>query len=383
MSKRDEDRARKKKQRRQKRLQKHSSPPAAHPLDERKPGQGHPEEALGRLIRSLETHNVPAPSSWPGASDPTLSRPDLVKYDLATFAASQAPGQGKLRQLEDGLTKGLLGFLPELDHWAAEEFFWHGLPGDSWHPIDAYLEQKGDSFPPPAREQLRRWKEARIGFYEIGAVDGDTLGLQEWDLLRGTYGGPPFRAITLNINGVNVYHSAREKLLLTHIAPWAPTENLFCGMGYGCTVEKRAAVVGIHYLGLRHLDVVSRPLPWNEGRTARDQYLREWRAREWHSWLGQRMQFPFWAVATTPAGRPALKQVTELTPSTPEQARQFGIYFAVPMERKEMIVAGATTLKPVEVASVNMAVLAEYQAYRDIAGPPPGTVGMGRSFRVK
>jgi hypothetical protein len=286
-----------------------------------------------------------------------------------------------MKQMENLLQKGLLGFLPEMDHWAWEEFIWHGLPGDTWHPIDAFLEHKGDAFPPPAREQLRRWKEARIGFFEVDDVQDDTVGLREWGPIHDTLGSP-FRAITLNINGVNVYRQARGRVMLTYVAPWLPAENLFCGLGYGMTLEKQSAAPAIHLLGLRHPEVVCRPLPWKVSRSAREQYLRQWRDREWHAWLGEQMRFPFLAVVMLPEG-PALKEVGELTPSTPEQARQFGIYFAVPMERQEMLAAGATTIMPVDVTSVNMAALAEYRAYRDIVGPPPGTIGRGPYFRVK
>jgi hypothetical protein len=37
-----------------------------------------------------------------------------------------------------------------------------------------------------------------------------------------------------------------------------------------------------------------------------------------------------------------------------------------------MLLAGATTVIPVDIASPNTPALTEYQAYRDIAGPPPG-----------
>src|SRR5262249_38354264 len=151
-------------------------------------------------------------------------------------ADKQEPGRSKLRELEYRLSKGLLAFLPELDHWAMEEFFWHGLPGDYWHPIEAFLEHAGARFPPAAQEQLRRWKEARIGLYEIGDVANDTVGLREYDPVRQVFVGPAFRAITLNIGGVNVQREHPGKFLLTHVAPWRPEECIWCGLGYGQAV---------------------------------------------------------------------------------------------------------------------------------------------------
>ena len=156
MAKRDRDQE--KKRRRQKRLQKQQRKQKAPELD--------------RVMHSLMQHlKVPEPSRWPGASDPSLSRPDRVKFELATFATSKGPGKSKALLLEKNLKKGLLEFLPELDHWALEEFIWHGLPGDSWHPVEAFLAHEGDRFPPPAQEQLRRWKQATLGTFEVGDIE--------------------------------------------------------------------------------------------------------------------------------------------------------------------------------------------------------------------
>src|SRR5207244_1439395 len=130
---------------------------------------------------------------------------DRVKFELAEFAIKQAPGRVKYRPFEDAIRQGPVGFLPDIDHWAIEEFLWHGVPGDSWQPVEAFLESAGDRFPPAAREQLRLWKQARIGLFEVGGVRDDTVGLQEWDAVRGAAIGPAVRAITLNIGGINLF----------------------------------------------------------------------------------------------------------------------------------------------------------------------------------
>jgi hypothetical protein len=103
-----------------------------------------------------------------------------------------------------------------------EEFFWHGLPGNSWHPIDQYLQNEGDRFPEAARVQLARWKNARIGCHEIGAVAADLVSLREVDAFTGRPVGTGVHAIALNIGGVNVYGREKGKLNITYLAPWSP-----------------------------------------------------------------------------------------------------------------------------------------------------------------
>jgi len=64
---------------------------------------------------------VPEPATWPGAADPVLSRPDLVKSELAKFAIDTEPGHSRCRQLERDLAAGLLaGFFQDLKEWARE-----------------------------------------------------------------------------------------------------------------------------------------------------------------------------------------------------------------------------------------------------------------------
>ncbi len=374
MSRRDED----KKRRRQKRLAKRR---------ERRPSdQLEALVSVERAFRAAEKElRIGAPAHWPGASDPSLDRPDRVKFELATFATEKPPGKAKLHELEQRLKKGLLGNLPELDHWGMEEFLWHGLPGDSWNPVEAFLEHSGERFPPAAREQLRHWKEARIGLFEVGEVADDTVALREWDPVRQVYAGEPFRAITLNIAGVNAQRSVRGKYLLTHVAPWRPEEGLYCGMGYGAYLGLEQTGMAVDFLSLRELAVAATPLPWTAGRSPRSEYLRQWRQREWHSWLAARLRFPFHALVPRPReGMIEVREVRGLVPSTPEQARMIGIYFEVPSpDGEEIAIIGGTAVQPVDIASANRLVMAEYHAYREQAGPPPGMVGSSGPIRLR
>jgi hypothetical protein len=285
------DRHQDKRRRRQKRLAKRdrSRPALAADAD---------LAPLEQVIRDLkDAAQVPQPASWPGVSDPSLERPDLARWEYAEWATKNEPGRSRSRQLEAGLRQGVYGFLPEIEHWAWEEFFWHGLPGDSWHPLDAYLEHAGPRYPPAAQEQLRRWKAARIGIFQVGDVRDDTVGLQEWEPLTATPVGAPFRAIALNLGGVNIYHDLQGQYNLTYVAPWDPARELFCALGYGTTGSREHLPYFVLYRELRHPERLAWPLPWKADRAAAAQYLREWRAREWHGWFAERITFPFLAVA--------------------------------------------------------------------------------------
>jgi hypothetical protein len=324
---------------------------------------------------------MPAPAHWPGAADPSLARPDLVKYELAAFAFGRPSAKAQAKQLERRLQQGLLDQLPELEDWAMELFLWNGSPGDSMHPVDAFLEHAGNRFPPAAQEQLRLWKEARVGMFEIGPVRDDTVELCEWDPVNETTVGNPFRAISLNIGGVNAYRDLRDHILLTYLAPWVPADNLYCAMGYGKSPAKVHSGFLVPYLGLNRPDIVAQPHPWHASRAAANEYLRRWKSRDWGAWLAERLQFPFAAVVMAEPTKLEVRQVVGVLPSTPERTRQFGVYFEIPRGWQDILAAGATSVTPIDVTSPAAAALAEYRAYRDRVGPPPGTVGLPEFVR--
>jgi hypothetical protein len=234
-----------------------------------------------------------------------LARPDLVKLEFAKWCSTDEPGKSKLQQLEQGFCDGVLGFLPEMQHWAMEEFFWHGLPGDGWQPIDGYLATVGERFTPAARDQLRLWQQAKLSVLEIGEVRDDLVELRAWDPYQRAPSEPWRRAIALNIGGVNMYREMQGQITLTYLAPWAPEEQLFCAMGYGAIVPKREINGILPYLGLQHPEIVCRAMPWKASRSAETTYLQVWKSREWHSWLLERMQFPFQALGPDTPNRGA------------------------------------------------------------------------------
>jgi len=341
-----------------------------------KRGRNQPNAPLLASLQSLLSVNkIPFhPGGFPGATDDTVVQADRLKFELMTFATNHSPGQEKTLKLERNLKNGLLNYVHKLDHWAMEEFTYHGLPGDNWHPIDAFLQMKGNAISPAGGDQLRLWKMARIGLYRIIDVGGQTMELQEWDPLRGRTLGDSFRAIALSVGGAYSYCNSIGKLQLTYVAPWAPDENLYCCMGYGSTAPDELVGLCLPQLGLQHPEIVSRPLPWLQNRQEAADYAKRWRAREWQSWFAEHLRFPFWAVVPLPPrGEPAIVKVNGLIPADAEMALHMGIHFDTwCAETSGTIVAGATTVTALDVTTPNCMALAEYQAYRKLVGPPPG-----------
>ncbi len=311
------------------------------------------------------------------------SQPEHLKFAYATWVSERKPGRRKLARLERAFKRGPLGEIPEIDHWAMEEFFWHGVPGDDWHPVEAYLEYIGERWSVEAREQFRRWKEARFGFFEIGRMRGETVTLREWDVVGDRPMGESFPAITLGMGGVDFFRSDRGKLMLTYVAPWLPDENLYCSMGYGMLLKRKEVSVAELLLGLRHPDLVAQPLPWKASPEARREHERRWKERDWQSWLEERLEFPFRAmIPGAPIGGDGAFEVTDLIPQSAEEAHEMGVYLQVPV-RGGIQVIGVTNVIVPDIASPNWMPIREYIAYRGRFGPPPGVRGAPEVMRLR
>ncbi len=342
------------------------------------------EPSLRRVLTNLkEAIAIPEPARWPGASTPELERPDHIKAHYGDWLSRREPGKSKMQQLENAMVQGPIGYVNSIEHWAMEEFFYHGIPGDSWHPIDAYLERHGERFTPAGQVQLRRWKDARVGLYRLGGIHDDTLELQEWDPIADGAVGPTLRAISLCIGGVNAFRGREGRFIASYVAPWAPEQNIVCEMGYSAILPHSDRIRLASHLGLRHPDIAARPWPWTANRSARHTYLQRWAQREWQGWLQERFVFPFHAFIPMPphGERLALAPVTGLVPNTATDAQQFGIYFIVDLDKNKGMVCGATNIKLFDLTSPSLGPLSEYQTFREWAGPPPGTIGAPR-FRT-
>ena len=316
--------------------------------------------------------------------DDLRRRPDHVKFIYATYVSERQPGRSKMAQLEKAFQQGPLGIIPEIDHWAMEEFLWHGFPNDAWHPMEAYLDFVGDRLSEAGHEQLRRWKEARIGFYEVGKVRGGTVVLQKWDPARQSPVGEPFRAITLGMGGAGFFRRHRGHLTLTYVAPWLPAEGICCLMGYAIMSEKDEAGMVELLLNLRRPELVAQPLPWQISAAAKRDYLKTWKQRDWLPWLEERLEFPFRALMAVPTDGKKLKavQVTGLLPLDADQTRQLGVYVEIPV-KGGINAVGLTNLGPLDISSPNWMPVAEYHAYREQVGPPPGMRGTPGIIRLR
>jgi hypothetical protein len=103
--------------------------------------------------------------------------------------------------------------------------------------------------------------------------------------------------------------------------------------------------------------------------------MREWRQRDWNTWLADRLQFPFRALTAHPAaGKLTSVTVTALLHSDEQVARDFGIYVAV-SGLPDIGASGMTNIMAVDLASPNWMPIAEYGEYRHLAGPPPKAPG--------
>ncbi|HXD87764.1 MAG TPA: hypothetical protein VN641_14810 [Urbifossiella sp.] len=328
-------------------------------------------EGIFRTLQRLS--GVSEPRSWPGAADPSLDRPDRVKYEL-TLLTEKGTGRGLRKQLESRLREGLLDFIPEIEHWGMEEFFWHGLPGNPWHPIDHFLQVERDRFPEAARVQLARWKEARIGCYEIGAVAEDLVSLREVDGFTGHPVGSWVRAIALNIGGVNAYGREKGKISVTYVAPWSPERNIVCAMGYGMFLPpQQIASAAALVRGMRSIQAVTFPLSWRAGKFAAQQCLQQWRERDWVQYMPNQVKCPFEACIMSRDGA-MLCTIHEMLTRTRAQFEQSGLYYAMDDRAKTM--CGATAIVPLDFDSPTAMAFAEYREFRKLAGPPPASRGL-------
>jgi hypothetical protein len=122
-------------------------------------------------------------------------------------------------------------------------------------------------------------------------------------------------------------------------------------------------------------ELVVEPLPWKTTPHARRRYMREWRQRDWNTWLADRLQFPFRALtAHSTTGKLVPVTVTALLHSDEQLARDFGVYVAV-SGLPDIAATGVANIMAVDLASPNWMPIAEYGEYRHLAGPPPKAPG--------
>jgi hypothetical protein len=202
------------------------------------PERGKAARDIERAIHALKdfqaASQLPRPDQFPGTVPQMPVSPDLIKLDYATWVERQPRLAEQLRQLQDDYERGTLHWVDAARSWALEEFLWHGYPGGDSSPLDHYLDAREAKYPAEALEQLRQWKVAKFGMFRVGRVRRDAVELTPIDS-RGTSTGPMFKAISLNVGGVNVFLGRRGDTLITYVAPWSEEPCIACCMGYGTT----------------------------------------------------------------------------------------------------------------------------------------------------
>ncbi|MBI5030124.1 MAG: hypothetical protein HZB51_06320 [Chloroflexi bacterium] len=308
-------------------------------------------------------------------TDADLARPDQIKFQYCTYITDFEPGKSKADRMERDAERGPLHEIPDIRHWALEEYFWHGVPGDDWDPLEAYLEFVGERLSETGKAQLRQWKQARVGAFRIGSVQGDSMLLEEWDTEQRVVIGEPFRVISLGMGGVQPFRDLRGDIHIGYIAPWKPAENLYCSMGY-CVMPKIKEAEAFELLLNLHLPaLVVTPLPWKTTSVAQQRYLREWYQRDWNAWLADRLQFPFRALTAHPITKKLVPvKLTALLYSNPGVGRDLGVYMAM-SGLLGFAVTGVANVLPVDLASPNWMPIAEYREYRRLVGAPPKAPG--------
>jgi hypothetical protein len=326
-------------------------------------------DRLRELIKQIDRMTkVPLPATFPGGCDPTTRRPDALKFEFAQWVG-KGPGGDRMRRFEKNVEQGLLWFFPEVSHWAMEEYLWHGAPDAPWQPVDAFLTAYGARFPPAAQAQLKLWKQAKIGFYEVGAVADDLVSLRERDPLTFQPVGDWMRAIALNIGGVNFYAQQKGMLNVTYLSPWAPEQNIYCAMGYGMSLpEADCASAAPIVLGMRNIQAAAVPLPFRAGKIQLQSALQTWIQRDWFVWMKERVRCPFQAVVMLPEKKSRIITITDWVTQSSEEALQRGLRFSANITEKEVAGFDAAKITPLEFGTPTAAALAEYNAFRMITG---------------
>lgn len=320
------------------------------------------------LAEILDSMPSPVPE-YPGACDDTVARPDRIKFEFGMFLQANSASQGKMRSLAKAYARGKLSFLPNVEDWAMEKFFWHGSPGESLHPLDAFLQASGEKFSSCGREQIRRWKEAELNVFEIGRTTRTTVEFRAWDLRRSRPVGQWFPAIDLSITGVNMYRRRQGDISLQWMAPWAPDLNLFCATGYGSLAPKKTAG-GLWMAQLTaDAELACSRWPWRMGAGAQREYSRKWARRDWHRWIAERMEFPLDALLLG-KGTSEFATLEALSEDGITGGLAPGIYFNITRHGVPMV-TGATSAWPLDLSSPSASVLEEYRSWRMDAGPPP------------
>lgn len=302
-------------------------------------------------------------------SEESLVSPDIVKFQYQTFLAANRTWAGARREFTRQYSKGKLSLLENIHQWSNEKFLWRGAAALRTHPLDAFLQCAGNRFSLAAREKLCRWKEARLGFFEVGPVGDETVRLRAWDVERSAETGEWFDAIDLSTDGVDSYRQECGSVLCTYLAPWSPEKGLFCSMGYSMLTSKENCPALALHLNLNHADFGQQRWRWIGSSLRQQRHRKSWTNRDWQPWLRERITAPFPALIATEKGLKVARAVRIFDQMSLRETRDFGNYMVIDWQGEEVLM-GMTGVVPLDLTSAEAAALVEYSHYRRHAGPP-------------
>lgn len=304
----------------------------------------------------------------PGAVDASIARPDLVKFALAQLSGS---GRWKVSaaQFERDVRRGPIGFLPVIDHWAMELFFWKGTNSIGRRLIDEFLAQNPAGLTPECKTQFRGLGETRVGAFRIEAVGSEKVTLREWNPVSQQVEGPRFQAISLAISGVQDFAGTIGQVHWGCLGPWRPDLNLHCLTGYGYTFSEAEAGFLTSLLALNDLSFSGSPWPWRQSAQCERSFVAECRHRNWTDWLRAEMTFPCqaWVLMKEQPELITLESVPEFPAHL---VKDFGMYLDGATKRASCRV-GVSSVAPVDFRSRSFAAIGQYRSYRELIGLPP------------
>ncbi|MFO0818551.1 MAG: hypothetical protein U1A77_11455 [Pirellulales bacterium] len=363
------------------------------PLDDcvRDPTLESIERSWDEVERSLEAVEATIPWSigndserllLPFDSPAFLAELQSAAIDYFDFIAEHSEWNGAQARFRGEYLAGPLRQLPGIAHWSLEKFLWNGSPQLKSHPLDAFLATRNPKYSPSIIATVLRWKQAKLGLYEIGHPTRFGVALRSWHPLRRAT-TPWFEARELAVAEAISWRDSRGSILASFVAPSSlPTDLSDVGhpaighatighaamtsaaflMGFTLLVNKLDGPPLLLLENLNHARLGLDIDPWEVSDAARREYQRRWRERDWRTWLRKQVRGPF-PVLLTNSGRSAVatflawERVSHRETANVEEPYAWVEYQGSPR------LVRAAGLVPVDLASTAARGLKEYCVY--------------------
>jgi hypothetical protein len=354
------------------------------------------ERSWDEVERSLEAVEATIPWSIGKDSATSGSRCDATAFhaqlqsaaiDYFDFIAAHPEWNDAQARFRGEYLAGPLRQLPGISHWGLEKFLWNGSPQLKSHPLDAFLDSRNGRYEPSIIATVLRWKQAKLGLYEIGRPTRFGVALRSWHPLRRAT-TPWFEARELAASESISWKDSRGSILASFVAPsslrtdlsdvghpaighatighatigHAATTSAAFLMGFTLLVNKLDSHPLLLLENLNHSRLGLDIDPWEVSDAARREYQRRWRDRDWRTWLRKQVRGPF-PVLLTSSGRSAVasflawERISHRETETVEEPYAWVEYHGSPR------LVRASGLVPVDLASTAARGLREYCVY--------------------